>query len=295
MQMEVNGAITAMITPFNKDGSVDVEGLIQNTQFQIENGIAGLVPLGTTGESPTIRDEERAVIIKTVVETANRKVPVIVGTGTNSTRSTIEHTEAAKQLGADAVLIVNPYYNKPTQEGLYRHVKAIATRVDIPIILYNIQGRTGVNIETTTMQRFKEFKNVIGVKEASGNFEQMKSVIQTMGPDFSVLSGDDNMTLQLLREGGRGVISVVSNLLPRQVADMCKFALDSNWKEAENIDRFLQPLYKAAFIETNPIPIKAAMNLLHRPAGPLRLPMCELSSEHEQELARVLREMRVLS
>ncbi len=293
--MDVKGAITAMVTPFNKDGSVDVDGLIQNTQFQIENGIAGLVPLGTTGESPTIRDDERAVIIRTVVETANRRVPVIVGTGTNSTRSTIEHTEQAKQLGADAVLIVNPYYNKPTQEGLYRHVRAVASRVDIPIVLYNIQGRTGVNIETATMQRFKEFKTVVGVKEASGNLEQMKSVIQTMGPDFSVVSGDDNMTLSLLREGGRGVISVVSNLLPRQVADMCNFALDSNWKEAENIDRYLQPLYKAAFIETNPIPIKAAMNLAAHPAGPLRLPMCELSAEHEQELARVLKEMKVLS
>lgn len=290
----INGAITAMITPFNDEGGVDFEGLKQNTQFQIDNGISGLVPLGTTGESPTITDSEREQVIKTVVEIAKGKVPIIVGTGTNSTRATLEHTQRAKELGADAALIVNPYYNKPTQEGLYRHIRAVASRVDIPIVLYNIVGRTGVNIETSTMTRFKEIKNVIGVKEASGDINQMKAVISQMGPDFTVVSGDDNMTLDLMKEGGKGVISVVSNLLPRQVSDMCRHALEGNWAEAGKINEYLTPLYKAAFIETNPIPIKTAMNHVGRAAGPLRLPMCEMGSSNKQELIRVLSDMGVV-
>ncbi len=287
------GAITAMVTPFKEDGSVDIEGLASNTDIQIHRGISGLVPLGTTGESPTIRDEERIEIIRTVIDTARKRVPVIVGTGTNSTRTTIEHTQQAKELGADAVLIVSPYYNKPTQEGLYRHFKAVANRVDIPIIVYNIKGRTAVNVETLTMARFKDVKNINGVKEASGDLQQMKDVIATMGPDFTVLSGDDNMTLDLIKAGGHGVISVVSNLLPKQVSEMCHYALKGEWEKAEKINNYLAPLYKTAFIETNPIPIKTAMNLVGMPAGPLRLPMCELMPANLEILKQTLKEMKI--
>ncbi len=288
------GAITAMVTPFRQDGSLDLEGLRQNVEFQISSCISGLVPLGTTGESPTISEEERVEVITAVVDAANKRVPVIVGTGTNCTRTTIEHTQKAAELGADAALVVNPYYNKPTQEGLFRHFRAVATRVDIPIIVYNIKGRTAVNIETPTMARFKEIKNIIGVKEASGDLNQMKAVIAEMPGDFVVLSGDDNMTLDLMKEGGRGVISVISNLLPKEVSEMCSFALKGNWAEAEKINSYLAPMFKAAFIETNPIPIKAAMELVGMPAGPLRLPLCELLPEHLESLKQTMTGMELL-
>lgn len=289
-----SGAITAMVTPFKADGSLDVEGLRQNIEFQISNGISGLVPLGTTGESPTISEDERIEVIKAVVDAANSRVPVIVGTGTNSTRTTIEHTRQAEELGADAALVVNPYYNKPTQEGLFRHFRAVAAKVDIPIIVYNIKGRTAVNIETSTMARFRDVKNIVGVKEASGDLNQMKDVIATMPKDFVVLSGDDNMTLDLMKAGGRGVISVISNLLPRQVSELCRHALDGNWAEAEKANNYLAPMFKAAFIETNPIPIKTAMGLVGMPSGPLRLPLCELMPESLESLKATMKNMGVL-
>ena len=294
MNAQFSGAITAMVTPFRADGSIDIDGLKQNVEFQISAGISGLVPLGTTGESPTIREDERVEIIKAVVETADKRVPVIIGTGTNSTRTTIEHTQQAKDLGADAALLVNPYYNKPTQEGLFRHFRAVASRVDMPLIVYNIKGRTAVNIETFTMARFKGIKNIVGVKEASGDLTQMKEVIATMPSDFVVLSGDDNMTLDLMKAGGKGVISVISNLLPKEVSDLCKYTLDSRWQEASQINERLSPLFKAAFIETNPIPIKTAMSLLGLPAGPLRLPLCELQPENLESLKQTLNDMGIL-
>ena len=290
----LKGAITAMITPFKETGQLDLEGLKRNVTFQIEQGISGLVPLGTTGESPTINGEERRQVIKTVIDEAKGRVPIIVGTGTNSTRTTVEYTQQAKDMGADAALIVNPYYNKPTQEGLFRHFKAVATRVDIPIIIYNIKSRTAVNVETPTMKRFRNFKNIVGVKEASGDLNQMKDVIAAMGIDFDVLSGDDNMTYDLMHEGGRGVISVVSNIVPAKVSEMCKHAMNKNWEEAKNINGQLAPLYRAAFIETNPIPIKTAMNLAKMPAGPLRLPLCQMNSANVDQLKRTLNEMQLL-
>ncbi|MBI2176145.1 4-hydroxy-tetrahydrodipicolinate synthase [Candidatus Woesearchaeota archaeon] len=292
--VRISGAITAMVTPFRQDGSLDITGLKENVEFQIQQGISGLVPLGTTGESPTVTEEERKAIITAVVETARKRIPVIVGTGTNSTATTVEHTRVAKELGADAVLIVSPYYNKPTQEGLYRHFKAVAEAVDIPIIVYNIKGRTAVNIETATMERFKGIKNIVGVKEASGDLNQMKDVIAKMPKDFVVLSGDDNMTLELMKAGGVGVISVISNLLPRKVADLCAYAMQKNYAEAEKVNSYLAPLFKAAFIETNPIPIKEAMEMAGMPAGPLRLPLCELRPENRETLRKVLAGMGVV-
>ncbi len=288
------GCITAMITPLNEDGSVNYEGLAKNTEFQIENGISGLVPLGTTGESPTIHDDERERIIKTVVQAANGRVPVIVGTGTNSTEKTIKYTKQAKMLGADAALIVSPYYNKPTQEGLYQHFIAAATGGELPIIVYNILGRTGVNIETATLKRIAEHRNIIAVKEASGNIAQMMDVLNELPPEFMVLSGDDNMTLPLMSLGGKGVISVVSNLLPKQLSEMCQFGLEGDFEKAKQIHFELLPIFKTAFIETNPIPIKAAMNMAGMPAGPCRLPLCKMMPQNEEKLRKVVEKYGLL-
>jgi 4-hydroxy-tetrahydrodipicolinate synthase len=294
MAIRIEGAITALITPFdNESGAVDIEGLKQNVRFQIENGISGLAPLGTTGESPTISDEERVEIIKAVVSEAAGRVPVIVGTGSNSTEHAIALSQQAEELGADAVLVVSPYYNKPTQEGLYRHFKAIAESISIPVVVYNIKGRTGVNIETSTMVRLSKVRGIAAVKEASGDLGQMFDVISQI-PNLIVVSGDDNLTLPLMRFGGRGVISVVSNLLPRQVSDLCAAGLKGDFEAALKIHNGLMPIFKAAFFETNPIPIKAAMNLAGIPAGPVRMPLCEMEPANYDKLQAVLVKMGIV-
>ncbi len=290
--VRIEGAITAMVTPFTESGELDVEGLKRNVKFQIDNGISGLVPLGTTGESPTISDEERETVIKTVVEAAAGKVPVIVGTGTNSTAHSIELSRQAEELGADAVLVVSPYYNKPTQEGLYRHFKAIAESIKIPVVVYNIQGRTAVNIETATLVRMAQScSNIIAVKEASGNLAQMMDVLEQLPKTFSVVSGDDNLTLPLMALGGKGVISVVGNLIPGKVSDMCAAGLRGDFATARKLHFEMLPLFKAAFIETNPIPIKAAMGMAGMPAGPARLPLCEMQAANSDKLRAVLNKM----
>ncbi|MBI2549946.1 4-hydroxy-tetrahydrodipicolinate synthase [Candidatus Woesearchaeota archaeon] len=292
--VRVEGAITAMVTPFTESGELDIEGLKRNVEFQIANGISGLVPLGTTGESPTVSDEERETVIKAVVAAAAGRVSVIIGTGTNSTEHSIELSQQAEELGADAVLVVSPYYNKPTQEGLYRHFKAIAEAVSIPVIVYNIQGRTGVNIETATLARMAQVPNIIAVKEASGNLAQMMDVIDQLPKTFSVVSGDDNLTLPLMSLGGRGVISVVSNLIPGKVSGMCAAALKGDFAAARRLHYEMLPLFKAAFIETNPIPIKAAMNMAGMPAGPVRMPLCEMQPANADKLKAVLQKMGIL-
>jgi len=243
---------------------------------------------------PTISDEERETVIKTVVAAAVGKVPVIVGTGTNSTEHSIELSRQAEELGADAVLVVSPYYNKPTQEGLYRHFKAIAESISIPVVVYNIQGRTAVNIETSTLQRLSQVGNIISVKEASGSLAQMMDVLEQLPKTFSVVSGDDNLTLPLMALGGRGVISVVSNLIPRKVSDMCAAASKGDFAAARRLHFEMLPLFKAAFIETNPVPIKAAMKMAGMAAGPVRLPLCELQPANFDKLAAVLQKMGVL-
>lgn len=293
--VRIEGAITAMVTPFTESGELDVEGMKRNVEFQIANGISGLVPLGTTGESPTVSDEERETVIRTVVEAAAGKVPVIVGTGTNSTEHSIELSQQAEELGADAVLVVSPYYNKPTQEGLYRHFKAIAEAVSIPVVVYNIQGRTSVNIETAALARMAQScSNIVAVKEASGNVAQMMDVLDQLPKAFSVVSGDDNLTLPLMSLGGRGVISVVSNLIPRKVSDMCAAGLRGDFATARKLHFEMLPLFKAAFIETNPIPIKTAMNMAGLAAGPVRMPLCEMQSANVEKLRAVLQKMGVL-
>jgi len=285
------GAITAMVTPFSQNGEVDYGGLRNNVRFQIKEGISGLLPLGTTGETPTLSAEEKEKVAKAVIEEAGGKVPVLVGTGSYSTKTTIEQTKKAKELGADAALIVSPYYNKPAQEGLYLHFKSVAESVDIPIIIYNIQGRTGVNIETGTLLRLSSIKNIIGVKEASGNINQMMDVINQLPKDFVVLSGDDSLTLPLMSLGGRGVISVVSNLLPKKVSRMVELYLEGKTEEAKKLHYELLPIFRAAFIETTPMPIKAAMSICGMPAGKCRLPLCDLQPQNEEKLKNVLVKM----
>jgi 4-hydroxy-tetrahydrodipicolinate synthase len=265
-----------------------LEALRENVRFQIENGVHGLVPLGTTGESPTIREEERKLIIKTVVDEVNSKIPVIVGTGTYSTEEAVRLSKEAQDLGADGLLVVAPYYNKPTQEGLYLHFKAISEAVDLPIIVYNIPGRTGVNVEVQTLVRLSQFDNIVAVKEASGNLAQVMDIIEALGDRITVLSGDDNLTLPIMALGGKGVISVISNLLPKPMVEFVEAALKGDFKKAKELHYHLLPLFKAAFIETNPIPIKTMMNLVGMKAGPCRLPLCNMQPHNLEKVKKIL-------
>jgi 4-hydroxy-tetrahydrodipicolinate synthase len=265
-----------------------LEALRENVRFQIENGVHGLVPLGTTGESPTIKEEERKLIIKTVVDEVNGKIPVIVGTGTYSTEEAIRLSKEAQDLGADGLLVVAPYYNKPTQEGLYLHFKAISEAVDLPIIVYNIPGRTGVNVEVQTLVRLSQFDNIVAVKEASGNLAQVMDIIEALGDRITVLSGDDNLTLPIMALGGKGVISVISNLLPKPLVELVESALKGDFKKAKELHYHLLPLFKAVFIETNPIPIKTMMNLVGMKAGPCRLPLCNMQPHNLEKVKKIL-------
>jgi 4-hydroxy-tetrahydrodipicolinate synthase len=296
MTIDFKGAYTAMVTPFNSDGTkIDVEGLKENVDFQIENGISGLVPLGTTGESPTINDDERQLVIETVVGQAAKRVPVIVGTGSNSTEHAIRQSQEAEKLGADAVLIVAPYYNKPTQEGLFQHYKAISGAIKIPVVVYNIQGRTSVNIEPRTFKRLSQLENIVAVKEASGNLAQVMELIQiaqNQNKELQILSGDDNMTLPILALGGNGVISVASNLMPRKVSELCAAGLMGDYGRARALHYELLPLFKALFLETNPAPIKEAMKYCYFPAGPVRLPLTAMQEPNRHTLISVIQEYR---
>jgi len=272
------GVTTAMITPFLADGEVDYEGLRRNVRFQIEHGVRGLLPLGTTGETPTLSHPEQEKIVRLVVEeakAAGKDTPVMVGVGTNSTRNTIENAQNARAWGADALLVVTPYYNKPTQAGIVAHFSAVNDAVDLPIVVYNIKGRTGTNIATPTLKRIAELTNVIAVKEASGDISQMMDVL-TEVPKIAVYAGDDGMTFPLICLGGQGVISVVSNLLPGLVVDMVDQTLAGNIEQARELHFTLLPMFKAAFVESNPGPIKYAMGKKGLAAGPLRLPLVEL-------------------
>src|SRR3989344_3386659 len=289
------GAITAIVTPFLENEGVDEQALRNLVKFQIENGIDGIVPCGTTGESPTLDHEEHQKVIEIAIGAANGKIPVIAGTGSNSLREAIAMTRKAADAGAAASLQVCPYYNKPTQEGLYRHFSEIANATAIPIIIYNIQGRTGINMETATLARLaKEHSNIIGVKEASGNIAQMMEVIQTLPKNFTVLSGDDNLTLPLLSLGGKGVISVAGNIIPKQMHTLTEFALNDDFKNAAQLHYELLPLLKGIFIETNPIPIKAALAMKGLVKEVYRLPMCEMKPENKEKLKKILTDLKLL-
>ena len=268
-----SGAITAMISPF-RDGQVDEQRLRQNVEHQIAEGIDGLVPCGTTGESPTLSHTEHDRVIEVVVEAADKRVPVIAGTGSNSTAEALRLTRHAAQVGADASLQVNPYYNKPTQEGLYRHFMTIADEVDLKLVLYNIPGRTGVTMAPTTVAKLAKHPNIASEIAASC--------------DIAILSGDDSLTLPLASIGGRGVISVLSNLLPAEVGHLARAAAKGDFQTALKAHLKLFPLFKGMFLETNPIPIKTAMALAGLDTGELRLPLSEMDSLHRKTLEGLL-------
>ncbi|MEO0130877.1 MAG: 4-hydroxy-tetrahydrodipicolinate synthase [candidate division WOR-3 bacterium] len=288
------GSIVALITPF-KNGKLDIKGLKKNLQFQLENDTDGFLPCGTTGETSSLEEDEWIEIVKTTIEFINKRKPVIVGTGTNNTKKTIKYTLLAEKLGADACLVVAPYYNKPTQEGLYQHFKEVSQSVKIPIILYNIPSRTGVNILPKTLERLiSDCKNIIGIKEASGNLDQVSEIISGLGNNFIVLSGDDSLTLPILSLGGKGVISVLANILPKETHLLVKNFLEGNIKKARKIHLKYFKLMKALFIETNPIPIKTAMNLMRLPAGELRLPLTPMTRENLEYLKSVMKELNLI-
>ena len=290
MKSMFQGSIVALVTPF-RDGLVDEAKLRELVEFQVANGTDGVVPCGTTGESPTLSHEEHRRVVGIVVEAARGRLAVIAGTGSNSTREAIELTQHAKATGANGALLVNPYYNRPTQEGLYRHFRAVADAVDIPILVYNIVSRTAVNVETETLARLaRDCKNVVGVKEASGSLDQVTQVVLACGPEFAVLSGDDNLTLPLMAVGGRGVISVIANIVPKETAELTHAALDGDWKRARELHWKLYPLARAVFIETNPIPIKEAMAMAGMIAPEFRLPLCRMADANRERLRAVLRQ-----
>ena len=279
------GSIVALVTPF-KDGLVDYDKLSELVEYHIENGTQGILPCGTTGESPTLTFDEHEKVVSHVVEKVNGRIPVIAGTGSNNTSEAIKLTKYAKQEGADGALIITPYYNKPTQEGLYKHYKAILDEVDIPIIIYNVPSRTGVSISPDTVARLCEMKNVVAIKEASGDIDQTSQILSLC--DITVLSGDDSLTLPIMSVGGKGVISVLANILPREVSEMVSKFGSGKVEESQKLHKRLFPVCRSMFIETNPIPVKTAMKLLGRLNGEMRLPLCEMSSENEKKLLKTL-------
>ena len=284
------GSITAIVTPF-KNNKIDEKTFCNLIEFQIKNGSTGIVPCGTTGESATLNFEEHDRVIELAVEYAKKRIQVIAGTGSNSTDEAIMLTKHAEIVGADASLQVSPYYNRPTQKGLYEHFKAIADSVSIPIILYNIASRTGVNIEPETIARLaQDCKNITAVKEASGSLDQMSRIKSICPASFELLSGDDSLTLPVLSIGGTGIISVVSNIIPKDVADLVSAFEAGNIKKAKELHYKLLPLIKAVFIETNPIPVKTAMGLMGLCEPDLRLPMCSMSPDNLEKLKKALKE-----
>ncbi len=287
------GSIVAIVTPF-KNSKVDEKALSDLIEWHISEGTNAIVPCGTTGESATLDYDEHYRVIEITVNVVNGRVPVIAGTGANSTDETIMMTEKAKKLGADGALLVTPYYNKPTQEGLYRHYKKIAEVVDIPIVLYNVPSRTGINMLPQTVARLAEIKNIVGINEATGDMKQVSEVIRLCGNKIAVISGDDFTTLTLLTLGGRGAISVSANVAPRDVSDMCKAWEEGNIEEARRLHFKLEPLNQAMFIETNPIPAKTALSMMGKIQEEFRLPLCAMNDANKEKLKKILINQRVL-
>ncbi len=288
-----HGAITALVTPFNGNG-IDEAAYKKLINWQISEGIHGVVPCGTTGESPTLSEKEHEQVIRVCVETVAKRVPVIAGAGSNSTAEAVHMTQHAAKVGADAVLVVTPYYNKPTNKGIYLHYKAISESANIPIILYNIAGRTGKNIEPDLMAKLAGIKNIIGVKEASGNLEQMKKIRELCPKDFLLISGDDALTLPIMAMGGVGIISVASNIVPKDVSDLVNALNKGDKAKAEGINAKLLPLVETLFIETNPIPVKTAAALMGLCNGAMRLPMCEMEDANLAKLKEALKKYGLL-
>jgi 4-hydroxy-tetrahydrodipicolinate synthase len=284
-----SGAITALVTPFH-DGEVAYGELSKFVEFQIKRGIGGLVPVGTTGESPTLDHAEHREVIRCVIEAARGRVPVIAGTGSNSTREAVELTRHAHEDGADAMLVVAPYYNRPSQEGLFRHFATVAEATDRPIVLYSIPGRCGIEISVSVIERLRsKYTHVNHVKEAGGSVDRVDQIIQACGDAVTVLSGDDSLTLPFMSVGAQGVISVASNLLPREITQLATLALANEYAKATALHRRLYPLFKALFVESNPGPIKAAVARAGLISSPeVRAPLCELSPAGRQTLEKAL-------
>jgi 4-hydroxy-tetrahydrodipicolinate synthase len=281
------GAIVAVVTPF-KNGKIDETALRDLIEFQIANGTDGIVPCGTTGESPVLSHAEHDKVIEITVDAVKKRVPVIAGTGSNSTDEALRLTKHAHEVGADGALMVCPYYNRPTQDGLYEHYKLIAESVPIPIIIYNIPGRTGVNMTPQTIARLAQINNIVGVKEAAGSLQQMAEIISLCGPDFSVLSGDDFFTYPLLCLGGHGIISVVSNVAPADVAELYDSFIAGKILRAKELHYKIMPLVNALFIETNPTPVKAALNMMGRIEYEMRLPLVKMADANYDKLKKTM-------
>jgi 4-hydroxy-tetrahydrodipicolinate synthase len=278
------GAMVAIVTPF-KNGQVDENGLRQLIEFQIAEGTKGIIPCGTTGESATLSFQEHERVVAITVEQVNKRIPVIAGTGSNNTAEAVRLTQHAKNVGADGALMISPYYNKPTQEGLFQHFKKVAESVDIPIILYNIPGRTSVNMDVGTIARLAEINNIVGIKEASGSMKQITDIIARCSEDFTVLSGEDFLTFPLMCVGGKGVISVTSNIIPADMAEMCDLCLAGKHAAAQKLYYRLLPLCHALFYETNPAPVKAALAMMGKIASDeVRLPLVSMSAANRERL-----------
>jgi len=281
----LQGAHTAIVTPFNKDGSVDYARYRELVEFQIENGMDGIVPVGTTGESPTLNNEEHMKVIEETVRTVHGRVKVIAGTGANSTAEAVELTRCAKEFGVDATLQVTPYYNKPNQEGLYRHFSAVA-EIGLPVVLYNVPGRVAREIAIETVARLAKNPNVVALKEAGGKVERVKQVLDIC--DLEVLSGDDGLTWPMMRDGAVGLISVASNIIPDAVASLVHAALKKQWEDSKHLHEKYGSLFDALFIDTNPIPVKAALAMMGKIEEVYRLPLCEMSAADKAALQNVM-------
>jgi len=282
------GCGTALVTPFQTDGAVDEKTLLSLVNWQIEEGVNFLVPCGTTGESPTLGHDEYLRVAETVTRTANGRVPILAGAGGNDTAKVIALAAELKSLGVDGILSVSPYYNKPSQEGIYRHYRAIAESIDLPIIIYNVPGRTGSNVTPDTLMRLSEIANIAGVKEASGDISQIGEICTRASEDFTVLSGDDALTLPTIALGGRGVISVAANEIPGMMAKFTAACLENRWEEAREWNRKLYPLMKVNFVEANPIPVKAALAMMGKINEVYRLPLSPLSESSKSKVAETL-------
>lgn len=291
--MKFEGVYTALVTPFH-NGEVDFEALKKLLELQIKGGVSGIVPVGTTGESPTLSPEEHLKVITTVVETVAGRCQVIAGTGANSTAEAVYLTREAKEVGVDATLQVTPYYNKPTQEGLYRHFSTVADTVGLPVVLYNVPGRSGVPIAEATVARLAKNPVIGAIKEAAGSVDRVSAILDICD-DITVLSGDDSLTLPMMAVGAKGIISVSSNLVPAEMSAMVRAVLAGDYAKAYEYHRKLYPLFRDQFVETNPIPIKAAMAMAGLLEEEYRLPLCELSPEHREKLAATLEHCGILA
>jgi 4-hydroxy-tetrahydrodipicolinate synthase len=288
-----NGALSAIVTPF-RDGEVDERALRELIEWQIQSGIDGLVPCGSTGESATLTHAEHERVIKVAIEQARKRVPIIAGTGSNSTAEAIRLTTFARSIGADGALLISPYYNKPTQEGIFRHYKMIANAVDLPLLVYNIPGRTASNIAPETFARLCEVRNIVGTKEASGSMDQISDIRRLCGDRLTILSGDDALTLPIIALGGKGVITTIGNVMPREIHDLAAAALAGDFERARQVHYQMLPMMRALFVETNPIPVKQALAFMGKCGPELRMPMTPMSGPAAEKLRATMKELRLI-